>query len=80
MMSSLSAAQTRPTYERLVPYYVELGAASQFRSKLTGEEGDVAGHAALYFKGACKDENAPFPQLRRSRVVSLHKGVWRTGR
>ena len=51
-------------YERLFPYYVELCATSQFRSKLKGE-GGVAGHAVMYIKGACKDEKAPYPQLRR---------------
>jgi hypothetical protein len=51
-------------YEKLFPYYVELCAASQFRSKLTGEGGGPAGHAILYIKGARKDENTPFPQLR----------------
>ena len=34
-------------YEKLFPYYVELCAASQFRSKLTGEGGGPAGHAIL---------------------------------
>src|SRR5262249_47550108 len=29
-----------------------------------------AGHPILYIKGACKDENAPFPQLRRCHVVA----------
>jgi hypothetical protein len=57
-------------YERLFPYYVELCAASQFQSKLTGEGGGPAGHAILYIKGACKDEDAPFPQLRRCRGVA----------
>jgi hypothetical protein len=57
-------------YEKLFPYYVELCAASQFRSKLTGEGGGPAGHAILYIKGACKDENAPFPQLRRCHAVA----------
>ena len=28
-----------------------------------------AGHAILYIKGACKDDEAPFPQLRRCRSV-----------
>ena len=57
-------------YERLFPYYVELCAASQFQSKLTGEGGGPAGHAILYIKGACKDDEAPFPQLRRCRGVA----------
>ena len=58
-----------PAYDRLFPYYVELCATSQFRSKLKGE-GGVAGHAVMYIKGACKDERASFPQLRRCRTVA----------
>lgn len=58
-------------YERLFPYYVELCAASQFQSKLTREGGGPAGHAVLYLKGACKIDDAPFPQLQRcTRVAS----------
>ena len=56
-------------YDVLFPYYVELCATSQFRSKLTGA-GGIAGHAVMYIKGACKDEQASFPQLRRCRVVA----------
>ena len=62
-----------PVYDQLFPYYVELCATSQFRSKLKGE-GGVAGHAVMYIKGACKDEQAPFPQLRRCRVRSDSAG------
>jgi len=58
-----------PAYEKLFPYYVELCATSQFRPKLKGE-GGVAGHAVMYIKGACKDERAPYPQLRRCRAVA----------
>jgi hypothetical protein len=58
-----------PAYDHLFPYYVELCATSQFRSKLKGE-GGVAGHAVMYIKGACKDEKAPFPQLRRCRATA----------
>ena len=58
-----------PVYDELFPYYVELCATSQFRSKLTGA-GGIAGHAVMYIKGACKDERASFPQLRRCRVVA----------
>ena len=58
-----------PVYDVLFPYYVELCATSQFRSKLTGA-GGIAGHAVMYIKGACKDEQASFPQLRRCRVVA----------
>jgi hypothetical protein len=58
-----------PTYDKLFPYYVELCATSQFRSKLKGE-GGIAGHAVMYIKGACKDERASYPQLRRCRVAA----------
>ena len=58
-----------PAYEKLFPYYVELCATSQFRPKLKGE-GGVAGHAVMYIKGACKDEQAPYPQLRRCHAVA----------
>jgi hypothetical protein len=58
-----------PVYDQLFPYYLELCATSQFRSKLKGE-GGVAGHAVMYIKGACKDEEAPFPQLRRCRIAA----------
>ena len=58
-----------PVYEELFPYYVELCATSQFRSKLTGA-GGIAGHAVMYIKGACKDERASFPQLRRCRAAA----------
>src|SRR6516225_9997062 len=58
-----------PVYDQLFPYYVELCATSQFRSKLKGE-GGLAGHAVMYIKGACKDEQASFPQLRRCHVAA----------
>ena len=57
-------------YEEFFPHYIEFCAASQFHSKLTGEGGGIAGHAILYLKGACKEENASFPQLRRCRRVA----------
>lgn len=56
-------------YERLFPYYVELCAGSQFHAKLTGE-GGLAGHAVMYLKGACRQDDAPYPQLRRCRAVA----------
>jgi hypothetical protein len=59
-----------PAYEKLFSDYVELCAGSQFRSKLTGREGGVPGHAVMYLKGACRQEDAPFPQLRRCRAAA----------
>lgn len=58
-----------PAYDKLFPYYVELCATSQLTSKDKGA-GGVAGHAVMYIKGACKDDDAPFPQLRRCRRIA----------
>lgn len=51
-------------YEELFPRYVELCATSQWNSKVKGV-GGVTGHAVMYIKGACKDDDAPYPQLRQ---------------
>src|SRR5262245_25316869 len=51
-------------YEALFPYYVELCATSQYRSEKLGSGGSP-GHAVIYLKGACRDRDAPYPQLRR---------------
>ena len=59
-----------PVYDQLFPYYVELCAMSQIRFKATERTGGLPGHAVMYIKGACKDEHAPFPQLRRCRVAA----------
>ena len=56
-------------YEKLFPYYVDLCTVSRTRRK-DGTGGNPFGHAALYIKGACKDEAAAFPQLRRCRRVA----------
>src|SRR6476620_6217305 len=56
-------------YDNLFLHYVRFFGTSQFRSKLKGE-GGVAGHAVMYIKGACKDERASFPQLRRCRAAA----------
>ncbi|MGF1641812.1 MAG: hypothetical protein ACFCUO_12760 [Rhodospirillales bacterium] len=58
-----------PVYEQLFPYYVELCALSQWDRK-AGGRGNPFGHAVMYLKGACKDETAPYPQLRRCRTVA----------
>ena len=56
-------------YEHLFPYYLELCTLSQF-SRRDGRRGNPFGHALMYIKGACKDEAAPFPLLRRCRTVA----------
>lgn len=58
-----------PAYEELFPFYVDLCTISQFRRR-NGRQGNPFGHALFYIKGACKDENAAFPQLRRCRSVA----------
>jgi hypothetical protein len=55
-----------PAYDVLFPHYVELCALSQW-SLREGGRGNPFGHAVMYIKGACKDDDAPFPQLRRCR-------------
>jgi len=50
-----------PAYDDLFPYYVELCATSQFRSKLKGNGGSPATRSCTS-KGAFKDDQAPFPQ------------------
>ncbi|MGH2395831.1 MAG: hypothetical protein ACRDFW_02355 [bacterium] len=58
-----------PAYDQLFPYYVELCTTSQWNSKAKGP-GGVTGHAGMYIKGACKDRDASFPQLRRCRYAA----------
>ncbi|MBL8659225.1 MAG: hypothetical protein JNM75_05670, partial [Rhodospirillales bacterium] len=58
-----------PAYDHLYPYYVEYCAVSQWRTR-DGSRGNPFGHALAYIKGACKDETAPFPMLRRCRRVA----------
>lgn len=56
-------------YEQLFPYYVDLCTVSQVHRQ-DGARGNPFGHAAMYIKGACKDETAPYPQLRRCRSIA----------
>jgi hypothetical protein len=58
-----------PLYEALAPHYVELCAVSQYRP-LDGNLGGIPGHAVMYLKGACVDEAAPYPRLRKCRYAS----------
>jgi hypothetical protein len=61
--------QPDQAYEAVIPRYVELCATSQWRKKVSGG-GNPFGHATLYLKGACVDETAPYPQLRRCHRVA----------
>ncbi len=65
----LPEIRPHPLYEEFFPYYAELCAVSQFRSLEHGQ-GGIPGHAVMYLKGACKDENAPYPMLRECRGVA----------
>jgi hypothetical protein len=53
-----------PAYDQLYPRYVEFCAVSQWRT-LDRSRGNPFGHGLAYIKGACKDEAARFPMLRR---------------
>ena len=69
-------------YEKLFPYYVELCAASQFHSKLTGEGGGPAGHAILYNQRRLSRRGCPFPAtatLPRGCNESERSGARRRG-
>ena len=68
-----------PAYEELFPHYVELCATTQYRP-LAGAMGGAAGHAVMYLKGICRDENASHPTLARCRAENTdpsdaHHGV-----
>ncbi len=52
-----------PRYDALFPYYLELCAVSQIRSNFA-PHGGSPGHAAMYLKGACRDDTTSFPTLR----------------
>jgi len=58
-----------PRYEMLFPHYVELCSVSQWHDKF-GRRGNPFGHALIYIKGACRDETAPIPKLRRCHAVA----------
>lgn len=60
-------------YEQLFPHYVELCAVSQWHRR-DGRRGNPFGHAVMYLKGGCKDEQAAFPQLRRCRHAATDLG------
>jgi hypothetical protein len=52
-----------PVYDQLYPYYFEIFAVSQLKP-IGQEEGGRHGHAAVYLKGVCRDESAPYPQIK----------------
>ncbi len=56
-------------YEEIVDHYVELCAVTQYRPR-DGVMGGSPGHAAMYIKGACVDETADYPRLRRCRYAT----------
>jgi hypothetical protein len=62
-----------PAYETFFPHYVQLCAVSRFH-RLGVERGGNAGHAVMYLKGVCRDENALYPTLRLcdERVDDVH--------
>lgn len=50
-------------YDRKYPWYAEFCTLTQYKPKV-GEPGGTGGHAVLYLKGVCRDENAAYPRLK----------------
>jgi hypothetical protein len=59
----LPTYQPAPTYDELYPLYIELCAVSQIRAKFA-KEGGSPGHAVMWLKGVCRDEEATYPKLK----------------
>jgi hypothetical protein len=59
----LPTYQPPPTYDELYPLYIELCAVSQIRAKFA-KEGGSPGHAVMWLKGVCRDEEATYPKLK----------------
>ena len=55
-----------PLYEMILDRYIELCAVSQYRP-LNKPPGGSPGHAVMYLKGACFDEAAGYPRLRKCK-------------
>lgn len=69
----IAEQQPDQVYEAVFPRYAEICATSQWRKRI-GDQGNPFGHAIIYLKGACRDEAAPFPQLRRCHGVATDTG------
>jgi len=54
--------ESRPVYDDLFPYYVEVCALSRIKPK-EGPKGGRAGHAVMYLKGACVDPSVDYPAI-----------------
>ena len=59
----IGTRRPEPVYEQLYPYYVEVCAVSQIRP-IGAKKGGSAGHAVMYLKGVCRDDDSPFPALK----------------
>lgn len=59
----LPTYQPPATYDELYPHYVELCAVSQIRAKFA-KEGGSPGHAVMWLKGVCLDDEATYPRLK----------------
>jgi hypothetical protein len=56
------SVEPEPIYVELFPYYASICALSQIRATFT-EHGGTPGHAVMFLRGACKDEDATYPRL-----------------
>ncbi|GAG66483.1 unnamed protein product, partial [marine sediment metagenome] len=72
------AVRPAPDYDRLFPYYVEICAISQIRANFA-KHGGSPGHAVMYLKGACRDEEAGYPRLELCDPAEEDLTVGETG-
>lgn len=56
------AVEPEPVYDELFPYYGSICALSQIRAKFA-KRGGTPGHAVMYLRGACRDEDSDYPRL-----------------
>ena len=61
-------------YDQLYPQYIQLCAVSQIRAKFA-KTGGTPGHAVMYLKGACKDDEEAYPRLKLCDEGSRYTGV-----
>jgi len=61
---SLVERNPDPEYDKFYPYHIELCAISKIDSHDGSVKGGIPGHAAMFLKGACWDDKAPYLAIK----------------